>query len=83
MASNEMEKGMENSNSSKMTPKDALVMASILKEMGVYEYEPRVINQMLEFSYRKFIHSIFFVKNNKKVSQSSQARRSPGGGQVE
>uniref|UniRef100_A0A7M5X9J3 Transcription initiation factor TFIID subunit 9 n=2 Tax=Clytia hemisphaerica TaxID=252671 RepID=A0A7M5X9J3_9CNID len=27
-------------------------MASILKEMGVNEYEPRVINQMIEFSYR-------------------------------
>jgi len=27
-------------------------MASVLKEMGVNEYEPRVINQMIEFSYR-------------------------------
>lgn len=36
----------------KTIPKDALTMASILKEMGVNEYEPRVINQMLEFSYR-------------------------------
>ena len=36
------------------TPKDAQVMASILKEMGVNEYEPRVINQMLDFSYSKY-----------------------------
>jgi len=36
----------------KTTPKDALVMASILKEMGVTEYEPRVVNQMVEFAYR-------------------------------
>eukprot|EP00794_Sanderia_malayensis_P010715 gene10715-11862_t len=36
----------------KNSPKDALAMASILKEMGVSEYEPRLINQMLEFSYR-------------------------------
>ncbi|MBN3303404.1 TAF9 factor, partial [Amia calva] len=28
------------------------VMAQILKDMGVTEYEPRVINQMLEFTYR-------------------------------
>jgi len=36
----------------KTTPKDALVMAAILREMGVSEYEPRVINQMVEFAYR-------------------------------
>lgn len=36
----------------KSTPKDALVMAAILKEMGISEYEPRVINQMLEYTYR-------------------------------
>lgn len=39
--------------SSKSSPKDAQVMAAILKDMGVAEYEPRVINQMLEFTYRK------------------------------
>nr|XP_006008930.1 PREDICTED: transcription initiation factor TFIID subunit 9-like isoform X2 [Latimeria chalumnae]XP_014351836.1 PREDICTED: transcription initiation factor TFIID subunit 9-like isoform X2 [Latimeria chalumnae] len=27
-------------------------MAQILKDMGITEYEPRVINQMLEFTYR-------------------------------
>lgn len=36
----------------KSIPKDAQVMASILKDMGIIEYEPRVINQMLEFTYR-------------------------------
>lgn len=36
----------------KSTPKDALVMNAILKDMGVTNYEPRVINQMLEFVYR-------------------------------
>lgn len=29
------------------------VMAQILKDMGITEYEPRVINQMLEFAFRK------------------------------
>ena len=38
----------------KSLPKDAQVMAAILKEMGVHEYEPRIINQMLDFSYRKY-----------------------------
>lgn len=28
-------------------------MMQILKDMGITEYEPRVINQMLEFMYSK------------------------------
>lgn len=35
-------------------PKEAQVMAAILKDMNVVDYEPGVINQMLEFTYRKF-----------------------------
>jgi hypothetical protein len=27
-------------------------MVAILKDMGINDFEPRVINQMLEFSYR-------------------------------
>lgn len=34
-------------------PKDAKLVAHILKSMGVEEYEPRVVNQLLEFMYRK------------------------------
>ena len=41
-------------SATKSIPTDAQVMAAILKDMGVLEYEPRVINQMLEFTYRKF-----------------------------
>lgn len=37
----------------KTTPKDALIMSAILKDMGVIEYEQRVVNQMLEFTYSK------------------------------
>ena len=33
--------------------KDFNTMSGVLKDMGVDEYEPRVINQLLEFSYRK------------------------------
>jgi len=36
----------------KALPKDAQVITSILKDMGLVEYEPRVVNQLLEFSYR-------------------------------
>lgn len=32
-------------------PRDAAIMEAILKEMGVTEYDPNVIHQMLEFSY--------------------------------
>ncbi|XP_058821876.1 transcription initiation factor TFIID subunit 9 [Topomyia yanbarensis] len=39
-------------NQAKHIPKDAQVIMSILKELGVTDYEPRVINQLLEFTYR-------------------------------
>ena len=32
--------------------KDFQTMVSVLKDMGIEEFEPRVINQLLEFSYR-------------------------------
>lgn len=41
------------SNPNKHIPKDAQVIMSILKELGISDYEPRVINQLLEFTYRK------------------------------
>lgn len=40
----------------KHVPKDAQVIMSILKDLGVQEYEPRVINQLLEFTYRKLVN---------------------------
>lgn len=43
----------------KHIPKDAQVIMSILKELGITEYEPRVINQLLEFTYRKLIFLFF------------------------
>ena len=56
----------------KTTPKDALVMASILKEMGVSEYEPRIINQMVEFAYRYITDTvedarIYSLHSNRKT----------------
>lgn len=32
--------------------KDAQTMISVLKDMGVEEFEPRVVNQLLEISHR-------------------------------
>lgn len=36
----------------KIAPKDGQVVAAILKDCGVNEYEPRVVQQLLEFVYR-------------------------------
>ena len=32
-------------------PRDAATMEAILKEMGVEDFEPNLVHQMLEFSY--------------------------------
>ena len=32
--------------------KDAQTMISVLKDMGIDDYEPKIVNQLLEFSYR-------------------------------
>lgn len=68
-------------------PRDAKAMDLILKSMGVEEYEPRVINQLLEF-YHRYVtevlqdaqayagmhHQCFFFCNF--VSQTTQAKHS-------
>lgn len=41
-------------SSVKHIPKDAQVIMSILKDLNITDYEPRVINQLLEFTYSKF-----------------------------
>ena len=53
MASGETSAADSKGDSAKSTPRDARAMKAILKEMGVEDFEPRVINQMLEFTYRK------------------------------
>lgn len=40
------------SKESRSVPKDAQVIQSILKDMGIQEYENRVVNQLLDFAYR-------------------------------
>lgn len=55
MASDREKLDKSKMNSSvKHIPKDAQVIMSILKELNVTEYEPRVINQLLEFTYRTY-----------------------------
>lgn len=40
-------------------PKEAQVMGAILKDMGITEYDPGVINQMLEFTYSELSFHLF------------------------
>ncbi|XP_068617878.1 transcription initiation factor TFIID subunit 9 [Battus philenor] len=47
----EKDKGKVNTQT-KHIPKDAQVIMSIMKEVGITDYEPRVVNQLLEFIYR-------------------------------
>lgn len=35
-------------------------MIQILKDMGITEYEPRVVNQMLEFTYSTYYLGILY-----------------------
>ena len=51
----------------KSVPKDGQVMISILKDMGINEFEPRVVNQMLEFSYRWAGYSGFLISMNECI----------------
>ncbi|XP_053610802.1 transcription initiation factor TFIID subunit 9 [Plodia interpunctella] len=46
------EKEKSKNSQAKYIPKDAQVIMSIMKEVGVADYEPRVVNQLLEFTYR-------------------------------
>ncbi|XP_012259851.2 transcription initiation factor TFIID subunit 9 [Athalia rosae] len=39
-------------NQVKHVPKDAQVIMSVMKDMEIPDYEPKVINQLLEFTYR-------------------------------
>ena len=36
-------------------PRDVRVMCAILKSMGVDDFEPKVVNQLLEFTHSTYI----------------------------
>ena len=52
-------------------PKDAQVMVAILKDMGIMEFEPRVANQLLEFSYR---YATNILEDSKVLSAHAKKR---------
>lgn len=57
--------------SGKNYPKDAQVMISILKDMGVTDYEPKVIDQMLDFAY-KYVTNV--LEDAKSYSSHAKKR---------
>lgn len=42
----------------KSTPKDALTVSAILEDMGVAEFDPRLVNAMLEFTYKLTVDTL-------------------------
>jgi len=59
------------SGQDKAMPQGARVMQAILKDMNVLEYEPRVVEQLLEFSYR-YISSI--LEDSKVLSHHARKK---------
>ena len=59
------------STDGKALPKDAQVITSILKDMGHTEYDPKVLNQLMEFLYR-YVTSV--VEDAKLVSSHSKKK---------
>ena len=55
----------------KALPKDAQVISSILKDMGHTDYDPKVVNQLMEFLYR-YVTSV--VEDAKLVSSHSKKK---------
>jgi len=55
----------------KAMPQGAKVMMAILKDMNIMEYEPRVVEQLLEFSYR-YISSI--LEDSKVLSHHARKK---------
>lgn len=47
-------------NPGKSIPKDAQVITAILKEFGITEYDPKIINQLLDYSYSKCVYLCTF-----------------------
>lgn len=38
-------------------PKDAQIIVSMMKDLGIEEYEPQVLNHLLEFNYSNYYYS--------------------------
>lgn len=43
------------SSQGKHMPKDTQIIVSIMKDLGILEYDQQVLNHLLEFNYSNFI----------------------------
>ena len=64
--------GGSNAKESPPIPKDGQVVVTIMKDMGITEYEPKVINQLLEFFY----HYVANVLGDSKVLCTHAGKKS-------
>lgn len=50
------------SSQGKHMPKDTQIIVSIMKDLGIHEFDQQVLNHLLEFNYSKKIYRfIFFI----------------------
>merc|ERR1719295_1619607 len=59
----------------KSMPKDGRVMMAILKDMNITDYEPRVVEQLLEFTYR-YISSV--LEDARTLANFAKKKGPPG-----
>merc|ERR1711892_154792 len=70
-----------NKNNVNRIPQDELAMRAILKDMGITEYERRVVQQMLEFTYRyttEILEEARVYSNHAKHSTTQSKSASKG-----
>jgi len=61
----------------KTMPRDGRVMMAILKDMNITDYEPRVVEQLLEFAYR-YISSV--LEDARTLSNFARKKNTAAGG---
>jgi len=71
MKISDSQSGTSGGSQDKAMPQGARVMMAILKDMNIMEYEPRVVEQLLEFSYR-YISSI--LEDSKVLSHHARKK---------
>ncbi|XWS18815.1 hypothetical protein CRYUN_Cryun32bG0077400 [Craigia yunnanensis] len=59
-------------------PRDAKIVKSLLKSMGVEDYEPRVIHQFLELWYRYVVDVLLELARNRNKVPLPKAKPGPG-----
>ena len=56
-------------NNQTLIPRDAKTIVNILKSMGITKYEPRVVDQLMEFMYRYTTDVLIESKSYQKYAK--------------